>query len=55
VEVESFLKKPFDLVDFEVTLFAAFSKVSEPDRKDVRQPDSKPAIPLTQGTHRKRS
>ena len=55
VEIESFLKKPFDLVDFEVALSAAFSKVSEPGRKDVRQPDNRSASTLTQGTHRKRS
>ena len=55
VRVESFLRKPFDLVDFEIALSAAFSKVSEPGRKDVRQADRKSASTLTQGTHRKRS
>ena len=55
VEIESFLKKPFDLVDFEVALSAAFSKVGEPGQKDVRQSDSKPASTLVQGTHGKRS
>ena len=43
VEIESFLKKPFDLVDFEVALSAAFSKVSKPGRKDVRQSVREPA------------
>ncbi len=55
VKIESFLKKPFDLADFELALSSALSKVSKPVRKDDRQPDLLPASTLTQGTLRKGS
>jgi len=38
VKIESFLKKPFDVVDFEAALSHAFSKVGRPARKDEWQP-----------------
>jgi DNA-binding NtrC family response regulator len=55
VKIDSFLKKPFDLADFELALSNAFSKVRQSVRKEDRQPDSVPASIWTQGTHGKRS
>ena len=50
VKIETFLKKPFDLVDFEVALSSACSKAGKLIRKDDWQPDGVPASTLTQGT-----
>ncbi len=52
VKIESFLKKPFDLVDFEAALSSAFSKVETPVLKDDWQPGGMPASTLTKGTLR---
>ncbi len=52
VKIDMFLKKPFDLVDFEAALSSASSRAGKPIRKDDRQPKGLPASTLTQGTPR---
>jgi DNA-binding NtrC family response regulator len=56
VKIESFLKKPFDLVEFESALSSACSKASKPIRNGSRQPESNyegmPASTFMQGTLR---
>ena len=55
VKIDSFLKKPFDLADFELALSNAFSKVRKSVRKEDRQPDSVLASIWSRGTLGKRS
>ena len=50
VKIDMFLKKPFDLVDFEAALSSASSRAGKPIRKDDWQPEGLPASTLTQGT-----
>ena len=50
VKIDMFLKKPFDLVDFEAALSAASSRAGKPIQKDDWQPEGLPASTGTQGT-----
>ncbi len=50
VKVGMYLKKPFDLVDFEAALYSASSRAGKPIRKDDWQFAGLPASKLTQGT-----
>jgi DNA-binding response OmpR family regulator len=50
VKIDMFLKKPFDLVDFEAALSSASSRAGKLIRKDDWQPEGLPASTVRQGT-----